>query len=204
MQDNEDPARPAESDQALVARTAAGDREAFATLYRRHQAAIYRFARLMTGSPTAAEDIVQEVFLVLMKDAARYEAQRAALTTYLFGMARRLTRRRLLRERRFVDIGSSRGASRWSVTPDVSAALERRDALQQLRCAILSLPSRYREVVVLCDLQDVPYETAAASIGCAVGTIRSRLHRARRLLARKVRRADGAHSVAGAVMRCAV
>lgn len=204
MQDNEDPARPAEADHALVERTAAGDREAFATLYRRHQAAIYRFARLMTGSPAAAEDIVQEVFLVLMKDAARYEAQRAALTTYLFGMARRITRRRLLRERRFVDIGSSRGASRWSVTADASAALERRDALQQLRCAILSLPSRYREVVVLCDLQDVPYDTAAASIGCAVGTIRSRLHRARRLLATKLRRAKGAHSVAGAVMRCAV
>lgn len=204
MQNNEDPARPAESDQALIERTAAGDREAFATLYRRHQAAIYRFARLMTGSPSAAEDIVQEVFLVLMKDAARYEAQRAALTTYLFGMARRITRRRLLRERRFVDIGSSRGVSRWGVTPDVTATLERRDALQQLRCAILSLPSRYREVVVLCDLQDVPYQTAAASIGCAVGTIRSRLHRARTLLATKLRRADGPSSVARAVMRCAV
>ena len=203
MQDNEDPARPAEADHALVERTAAGDREAFATLYRRHQAAIYRFARLMTGSSPAAEDVVQEVFLALMNDAARYDAGRAALTTYLFGMARRITRRRLLRERRFVDIGSSRGA-RWSVTADASAALERRDALQQLRCAILSLPSRYREVVVLCDLQDVPYDTAAASIGCAVGTIRSRLHRARRLLATKLRRAEGAHSVAGAVMRCAV
>lgn len=204
MQDIEDTARPAESDQALVERTAAGDREAFATLYRRHQGAVYRFARLMTGSATAAEDIVQEVFLVLMNDAARYDAQRAALTTYLFGMARHVTRRRLLQERRFVDIGSSRGAARWSVTPDVSAALERRDALQQLRCAILSLPSRYREVVILCDLQDVPYDTAAASIGCAVGTIRSRLHRARQLLATKLRRVDGAHSVARAVMRCAV
>ena len=201
MQDIED---TAESDQALVERTAAGDREAFAALYRRHQRAVYRFARLMTGSPSAAEDIVQEVFLVLMKDAARYETERAALTTYLFGVARRVTRRRLLRERRFVDIGASHGTSRWYVTPDASAALERRDALQQLRCAILSLPSRYREVVVLCDLQGLAYETAAASVGCAVGTIRSRLHRARQLLATKVRRADGAHGVARAVMRCAV
>jgi RNA polymerase sigma-70 factor (ECF subfamily) len=201
MQDTED---RAESDQALVERTAAGDREAFAALYRRHQGAVYRFARLMTGSPSAAEDIVQEVFLVLMKDAARYEAERAALTTYLFGVARRVTRRRLLRERRFVDMSAGHGTSRWDATPDAGAALERRDALQQLRCAILSLPSRYREVVVLCDLQGVPYETAAASVGCAVGTIRSRLHRARRLLATKVRRADGAHGVARAVMRCAV
>ncbi|MGH9240862.1 MAG: RNA polymerase sigma factor [Vicinamibacterales bacterium] len=204
MQGNQARESPDESDQALIERTAAGDREAFATLYRRHQGSVYRFARLMTGSSTAAEDIVQEVFLVLMRDAARYDADRAALTTYLFGMARRVTRRRLLRERRFVDIGASSGTSRWSVAPDVSASLERRDALQQLRCAILSLPSRYREVVILCDLQDVPYDTAAASIGCAVGTIRSRLHRARQLLATKLRRVDGAHSVARAVMRCAV
>jgi RNA polymerase sigma-70 factor (ECF subfamily) len=204
MQDDQAPAAPAESDQALVERTAAGDREAFATLYRRHQGTVYRYARLMTGSSTTAEDIVQEVFLVLMKDAARYDADRSALTTYLFGMARRVTRRRLLRERRFVDIGTTLGRSRWGVTPDVSAALERRDSLQQLRCAILSLPSRYREVVVLCDLEGVAYETAAACIGCAVGTIRSRLHRARRLLATKLRRVDGTHNVARAVMRCAV
>lgn len=204
MQDDQARESQAESDRALIERTAAGDREAFAMLFRRHQGAVYRFARLMTGSSPAAEDVVQEVFLVLMKDAARYDADRAALTTYLFGVARRVTRRRLLRERRFVGIGTTIGPSRWGVTPDVSAALERRDALQQLRCAILSLPSRYREVVVLCDLEGVAYDAAAASIGCAVGTIRSRLHRARRLLATKLRRTDATHSVARAVMRCAV
>jgi RNA polymerase sigma-70 factor (ECF subfamily) len=100
MQDIEAP----DSDQALIQRTAAGDRDAFATLYRRHQGSVYRFARLMTGSAPAAEDVVQEVFLALMKDAARYDAGRAALTTYLFGIARRITRRRLLRERRFIEI----------------------------------------------------------------------------------------------------
>lgn len=202
MQDIEDAGPPAESDQVLVERTAAGDREAFATLYRRHQGAVYRFACLMTGSPSTAEDIVQEVFLALMRDAARYEARRAALTTYLFGVARRVTRRRLFRERRFVAFDAGRASP--GVTPDVSVALEHRAALQRLRCAILSLPSRYREVVVLCDLEGVPYDTAASSIGCAVGTIRSRLHRARRLLATKLRRADGAHRVERAVMRCAV
>jgi RNA polymerase sigma-70 factor (ECF subfamily) len=203
MQDTEEPGPPAESDRALVERTAAGDREAFAALYRRHQGSVYRFARLMTGSSSIAEDVVQEVFLVLMKDAARYDAGRAALTTYLFGMARRVTRRRLFRERRFVGLGTASG-ERWGVAPDVSVALEHRDALQQLRCAILSLPSRYREVVVLCDLEGIAYDAAAASVGCAVGTIRSRLHRARRLLETKLRRADGTHAVARTAMRCAV
>lgn len=207
MHDIEAPEAPLESDQALMQRTAAGDRDAFATLYRRHQGAVYRFARLMTGSAPAAEDVVQEVFLALMKDAWRYDAGRAALTTYLFGMARRVTRRRLLRERRFVEINAGTGAR--DAAPNVSEALERRDMLQRLREAILSLPSRYREVVVLCDVEGVTYETAADSIGCAIGTIRSRLHRARQLLATKLRhldrrRPDGTCTGARAVMRCAV
>ena len=202
MQDIDAPDSPRESDQSLIQRTAAGDREAFATLYRRHQAAVYRFARLMTGSSPAAEDVVQEVFLALMNDAARYDAGRAALTTYLFGMARRVTRRRLLREHRFVELINGDGAE--DVAPNASEVLERSDTLQRLRGAILSLPSRYREVVILCDLEGVTYETAAASIGCAIGTIRSRLHRARQLLATKLRRTDGTCTGARAVMRCAV
>ena len=169
MQDIGGRDHPAESDQALVQRTAAGDREAFATLYRRHQASVYRFARLMTGSAAAAEDVVQEVFLALMKDAARYDAGRAALSTYLFGAARRVTRRRLFRERRFVAMDACSDPP--GAAPDASEALEHRDALQRLRDAILSLPSRYREVVILCDLEGATYEGAAASIGCAIGTV---------------------------------
>ena len=202
MQDIEAPDYLRESDHALIQRTAAGDREAFATLYRRHQGAVYRFARLMTGSSPAAEDVVQEVFLALMKDAARYDAGRAALTTYLFGMARRVTRRRLLRERRFVEIDA--GPVAEDAAPNASEALEHSDTLQRLREAILALPSRYREVVILCDLEGVTYAMAAASVGCAIGTIRSRLHRARQLLATKLRRTDGTCTGARAVMRCAV
>ena len=83
-------------------RTAAGDRDAFEALYRMHHATVYRFARLMTGSTTTAEDIVQEVFLALMRDASRYDPARASLTTYLYGSARHHTRRRLLRDRLLV------------------------------------------------------------------------------------------------------
>ena len=61
-------------------------------LYRRHQARVYRFARAMTGSDTLAEDIVQEVFLGLMRGLGRYDASRAALATYLFGVARNIAR----------------------------------------------------------------------------------------------------------------
>jgi RNA polymerase sigma-70 factor, ECF subfamily len=194
------------SDADLMLRTARGDRDAFAHLYQRHQATIFRFARLMTGCDTAAEDVVQEVFLALMRDASKYDAARASLTTYLFGVARHLTRRRLLRERRFVAFDSS-GAPEPLAGDDVAAHLQRRRSLEELRRAILALPSRYREVVVLCDLEETSYADAAAAVGCPVGTIRSRLHRARQMLATALAAGVGSrgHRMAAAIReRCAV
>jgi len=196
-------------------RTAAGDREAFAAVYRRHHPLVFRFARLMIGSTEAAEDVVQEVFLGLMRGASRYDPARSSLTTYLYGAARHQVRRRLLRDRLFVSIddgdgsGTGRGqtGARSGTVPssDTVDELSRQRDLRDLRRAILTLPPRYREVVVLCDLQDVSYADAAQAIGCAVGTVRSRLHRARQLLTQKMQRARAcAITPARATVRCEV
>ena len=194
------------ADAELMQRTVLGDRDAFAVLYRRHHAIVYRFARLMTGSTSAAEDIVQEVFLVVMRDAGRYDATRAALTTYLYGIARHQTRRRLARDRHFVAFdGETTDACSHAAEDDPSASIERRESLQRLRRAIVSLPRRYREVIVLCDLQDVTYADAAAVLGCALGTIRSRLYRARHLLGQKMACAAASEEDRQRLaMRCAV
>jgi RNA polymerase sigma-70 factor (ECF subfamily) len=176
------------SDIDLMRRTAAGDRDAFETLYRTHHATVYRFARLMTGSTPIAEDIVQEVFLALMRDASRYDPARASLTTYLYGSARHHTRRRLLRDRLLVRLDEQ--ADLCLPASSITAAdelIKQRD-VQHLRRAIVRLPARYREVIVLCDLQDVSYADAAQALRCAIGTVRSRLHRARHLLADKLQR----------------
>ena len=79
---------PTDSD--LVARLAEGDREALAVLFRRHQAAVYRFSRQMLGSREAAEDVTQEVFVALAKCGQRFDASIGSLTTYLYGIARNL------------------------------------------------------------------------------------------------------------------
>jgi RNA polymerase sigma-70 factor, ECF subfamily len=176
------------SDIDLMRRTAAGDREAFETLYRTHHATVYRFARLMTGSTGIAEDIVQEVFLSVMRDASRYDPARASLTTYLYGSARHHTRRRLMRDRFFVRLDDQADLCLTAASPTAADDLMRQRDVQHLRRAIVRLPARYREVIVLCDLQDVSYADAAQALGCAVGTIRSRLHRARHLLADKLQR----------------
>jgi RNA polymerase sigma-70 factor (ECF subfamily) len=193
------------SDAELMRRTAAGDREAFAVLYRRHNATVYRFARLMTGSETLAEDVVQDVFLVLMRNADRYDAERSALSTYLYGVARRHTRRRLALEHRFVAIDDERRAvAGRTMINDAGTHVERLDDVLRLRRAIVSLPSRYREVLVLCELHEVSYADAALALGCAIGTIRSRLHRARHLLARKMLTDRGEALARGSIMRCTV
>src|SRR5262245_11921144 len=87
------------TDAELLNRVVGGDVEAFATLFRRRQGEVYRFALHMTASPAAADDVTQETFLAVMRDAARYEPQRASVAAWLCGIARNQVRRRLERDR---------------------------------------------------------------------------------------------------------
>lgn len=175
------------SDGDLLRSIAADDREAFAVLYGRYQGVVFRFALQMSGSEVVAADVTQDVFLlVLMRHAGRYNPSRASFSTYLYGIARHMTRRRLRRERRFVTLGRETQPGPEQPEPIVTGSalddIVKEQRIEQVRRAIVSLPSRYREVIVLCDLHDHSYAEAAAIIGCAVGTIRSRLHRGRSLL----------------------
>lgn len=181
--------RDSVSDDVLLARLAAGDEVAFTALFRRHQDDVYRVALLMTGKPASAEDVTQDVFLAVMSDAGRYESGRSSVKAWLCGIARNHARRRLERDGRNVplleDADGLAGAA--AVQPDPVGELTNRERVDALRRAILNLPLRYREVVVLCDLEEISYADAAVALDCAVGTVRSRLHRARALLAAKVR-----------------
>ncbi len=81
---------------------------------------------------------------------------------------------------------------------DVLGDLARREAIDSVRRAVLSLPKHYREVVVLCDLEEMDYSEAAGALGCAIGTVRSRLHRGRSLLLEKLRPRRGVtHELSG-------
>jgi RNA polymerase sigma-70 factor (ECF subfamily) len=77
------------------------------------------------------------------------------------------------------------------------------ETIELVRKAVLSLPAKYREVVVLCELQDVSYGEAAEVLGCAIGTVRSRLHRARALLLAKLRPAEQLEDPASATLKSA-
>ena len=174
------------SDELLIAQIAGGDREAFAELYRRYRLDICRFAAHMSGSPAAAEDILHEVFVAVIECASRYRPERTRPKLWLLGIARNHARRfRSLRPTLALPDDAA-SAAELTVEPDPVGDLERQRHLAALRRALLGLPVHYREAVVLCDLQELSYLEAAAALGCAVGTVRSRLHRGRALLARRL------------------
>jgi RNA polymerase sigma-70 factor, ECF subfamily len=172
------------NDEELIAAVAAGDREAFGALYRRRRPDVYRFALHMTGAPAAAEDVAQDVFLTVIHEAARYTPGRSAVVPWLLGIARNHARRRLS-DRRHDPLPD--GGEEPGVHVDPADGLARLQQVDALRRALGTLPVAYREAVVLCDLQELSYQDAATAAGCAIGTVRSRLHRGRQLLAAKMR-----------------
>jgi RNA polymerase sigma-70 factor (ECF subfamily) len=169
----------------LLRRASLGDEEAFAALYRRFQGPVHRFVWRMTGRRETAEDVTQETFLALLRGPTRYDRERGPLGAYLYGIARNLRARRAGRDRPYVPL--SEGEASALQATDLGADPERQRAVGSIREAVLGLPVHYREVVVLCELQGLPYEEAATALDCPVGTVRSRLHRARALLAARLR-----------------
>ena len=182
------------SDNELLRRMLAGDEDALAQLYRRRQASVYRFALQMSGSKPVAEDVTQEVFLFLMREGHVFDPERGALSAFLLGVARNYVLRRLRVYHLLSpldDDGEEEGAG-IQASSDLCPLddLTRAETIESVRKAVLSLPAKYREVVVLCELQDVSYVETAEILGCAIGTVRSRLHRARALLLTKLRPAE--------------
>ena len=181
------------SDNELLRLMVAGDESAFVTLYRRRQGGIYRFALQMSGSEAIAEDVTQEVFMVLMGEAKNYDPAKGSLSGYLYGIARNHVLRSLARARSFVSIGEGYEEDGETTHQQLVAQddplgdLTRGEMIESVRQAVMALPAHYREVVLLCDLHEMSYAEAAQVLNCAVGTIRSRLHRARALLIEKLR-----------------
>ena len=177
------------SDDDLMASIAGGDREAFAALYRRRQRDVYRFALHMTASAAAADDVTQDTFVAVIHDASGYVPGRSSVVSWLLGIARNYVRRRVDRERRHLSLSEEATAAERDlvVETDPLAGLDRDERLDGLRRALGVLPTRYREAVVLCDLEELSYAEAARAMGCAIGTVRSRLHRGRAMLAARLR-----------------
>lgn len=195
------------TDEQLLVQALAGDEEAFTALYRRRQGPIFRFALHMSGSTQIAEEVTQDVFIFLLQRGHDFDPQRGVLGAYLFGVARNYVRRAL--ERSYTEnmlsspIEDEAAAASLMVECDPSEGLMQHQTSTAVWKAVLSLPEHYREVVVLCDLQGMNYADAAEAVHCAIGTVRSRLHRAHDMLGKKLQHsAAAAHGISSVTARC--
>jgi RNA polymerase sigma-70 factor (ECF subfamily) len=171
------------NDRALLQRVRRGDEQAFARLYARHQSAIYRYALHMCGR-AAADDVVQDTFVALFRQPSNYDASRGPLLNYLFGIARHHVLKHVAVESLLDPLDEAVDEEAGHATPlDI---VSRSELVAQVRDAIQGLPPAYREAVVLCELQEMDYAAAAAIMQCPIGTVRSRLHRAKAMLMTKL------------------
>ncbi len=178
------------AEQALLARMKSGDEAAFNELYRRHKDAVYRFALLYGGSAAQAADVTQDTFMHFIGHPESYDPTRGAIGAWLCGIARNLARKSLGHREDATD--PAQLADDAALDPsqvDAHTPLERilRDeAAEAVRVAVASIAPHYRDVLILCELSELSYAETAQLCGIDIGTVRSRLHRARAQLAARL------------------
>ena len=186
--------RPAaeDPDRELVARWRTGDEAAFEHLVRRHEARVFRFLLRMLGERAEAEDVAQETFLNLHRHGRRFRGE-ARFATFVYRVAanaalnrRRSLGRRGLRLRRLAERQAA-GHDLPASPRDPQAALEGAETERLVQRALLELPVRWRLPLVLYDIEGVAYGEIAQALGIPEGTVKSRIHRARRELREKLR-----------------
>lgn len=169
-----------QTDEDLYRLMRQGSAAAFEELYSRREPAIYRYALYRAGSADVAEEVVSETFLQLMNPNSHFDPAKGTLEGWLYGVARNLVR--VARRQ-----GPVEEAVDSACHHDILGGLIHSENIAALHRALSDLPDRYRDAVILCDLEERSYEDAARILGRPIGTIRSRLHRARALLANKLR-----------------
>jgi RNA polymerase sigma-70 factor (ECF subfamily) len=167
-------------DTECMARLAGGDADALRALYEKHGRALLRFSSAMCRSRQAAEDLVHDTFVAILHGPHRFDPAQGSVFSYLCGVLRHRISRHFRQQKRWVELPADDGAAGHHPGPADDVARSEISAV--LRRAMLELPLHHREIIALCDLEELPYHTVAAILDCPVGTVRSRLHRARALL----------------------
>jgi RNA polymerase sigma-70 factor (ECF subfamily) len=177
----------AKTDAELVEGIRRGDEACWREIYRRHHGPVYRYALYMSGSAEAAEDAVQEAYLTLLERPCRYDAALGSLGGWLLGIARKKVLKSAMAQG--PDFEEFDRAAEGETALD---ALTREETRGAVREAVRALPEAYREVVALVEFEEMSYEEAAQALGVPLGTVRSRLSRARAMLAAELGRKRGA------------
>ena len=172
-----------EPDLALVIRTRHGELEAFSELVRRHQRLVYNLTYRFMRDAGRAEDMAQEAFLKAFRLLKGFRGD-SSFSTWMYRVACNVCLTELTRDKRHTEISYPTGFEHSvQVAPAVPA-----DEFSHVREAVARLPQRYAKVVTLYYLNELSYEEIAEATNTNIGTVRSRLHRGRRLLRDKLKK----------------
>ena len=173
-----------DEDSDCMARLAAGDSHAVHQLYQRHGRALLRFSSAMCRSRQAAEDLVHDTFVAVLREPTLFDPALGSVFGYLCGVLRHRVSRHFRQQRRWVTLDTDDDSSPAHAFEGSGPVDEiaRSEITTAFRRAMLELPLQHREVIALCDLEELSYAAVACILDCPVGTVRSRLHRARALL----------------------
>jgi RNA polymerase sigma-70 factor, ECF subfamily len=171
------------SDAECVRRVQKGDTDSFEILVRRHQKSIFNLVYRLLGDYDEAAEVAQEVFLSAYKSIDQFRGD-ANFSTWLYriGLNHASTRRKSLNnaQRRHVSLDGTKVIDDGAVDP--AKSFEHKEIQQRVQQALNSLAPDDARIILLRDLQDVPYEDVAEMLDIPVGTVKSRLHRARQAL----------------------
>ncbi|BBB66624.1 RNA polymerase subunit sigma-24 [Undibacterium sp. YM2] len=172
-----------ETDSSLLTKMRDGDVAAFQRLYQRHQGPIYRYALMRCGQSALAADVVQDVFMGLLSKSYRYDAGLGSLQNFLFGVARNLLLKQDQAERRRQSLPGYSDEDGEEVlmseTTELADVIFHQQMTEHVRQAVSVLRPHYRDVIILYELQELSYAEIAVICDIDIGTVRSRLSRAR-------------------------
>jgi RNA polymerase sigma-70 factor (ECF subfamily) len=184
------PPKDLQPELALLARMKQGDEEAFVELYRRHRDAVYRLAMLYSGSTAHAADVTQETFVHFMTRTQQYDPLRGTLAAWLCGIARNLARKAVSGREDATDpevLADDMSPHESHIDRETPLdRMLRGEVAEQVRRAVATLKPHYRDILILCELSELSYAEAAQVAGIDIGTVRSRLSRARAQLAQRL------------------
>lgn len=171
------------SDADLIAAHLAGERAAFDEIVDRYERRLYAVALRMCGDVETARDVTQEVFITALRSLKSFRGE-ARVSTWLHRVAVNASLDRLRRRQRRPELPLEQGGERAGASPDPEEAAVASERAVAVRHAVAALAPEFRAAVVLHDLQGLDYAEVAEALGIPLGTVKSRLHRARLELAR--------------------
>ena len=184
------PPQDVQPELALLARMKQGEEAAFVQLYRRHRDAVYRLALLYSGSSAHAADVTQETFVHFITQPGQFDPLRGTLGAWLCGVARNMARKVAAGREDSTDpddLADDSALNEERIDRDTPLErILRGESAERVRRALAALAPHYRDVLVLCELSELSYAEAAQVCGIDIGTVRSRLSRARAKLAQRL------------------